>query len=132
MAGGVSAIDLSDAASGNGSSVTADPFKSFPLKSALKPEPPPPPPATEAWAKSLRLPLTVSPPLYFGPPPAPGCLKLIDAGRKLVVTNAEGSYVISELLSLLHSCAPRTCTSTAPRAVAQPDAGKASSTMSEW
>ena len=49
------------------------------------------------------------PKLYFGRPPAPGCVKLIDAGRKLVVTNAEGSYVISELLSLLHSfsLAPR-------------------------
>ena len=47
--------------------------------------------------------------MWNGGPPAPGCLKLVDAGRKLVVTNAAGSYVISELLSLLHSfsLAPR-------------------------
>ena len=47
------------------------------------------------------------PPLYFGKPPAPGRLKLIDAGRKLVVTNCDGSYVISQLLSLLHSFSAR-------------------------
>jgi broad specificity phosphatase PhoE len=46
---------------------------------------------------------------WWGAPPAPGCIKLCDAGRKLVVTNCEGSYVISQLLSLLHSfsLAPR-------------------------
>ena len=66
--------------------------------------------AGEATGAAPTIPLsTSSSSSYHGPPPAPGCLKLIDAGRKLVVTNCEGSYVISELLSLLHSfsLAPR-------------------------
>lgn len=36
------------------------------------------------------------------PPPTPGCLKLIDAGRKLVKTSCEGP-IANELLNLLHS-----------------------------
>lgn len=41
--------------------------------------------------------LVVSP-----PPPTPGVIQMIDAGRKLIVTQCEG-HVVNEVLSLLHS-----------------------------
>ena len=83
----------------DGQAASSEPVENPLTGEMMQPDSPPP------EAKKTLFP----PPLYFGKPPAPGCLKLIDAGRKLVVTNCDGSYVISQLLSLLHSfsLAPR-------------------------